>query len=300
MVARVAGQMASALDTAHAAGLVHRDVKPGNILLDNGHAYLSDFGLTKRMASRTDLTAKNDIVGTADYLAPEQIEGRTADGRMDQYALACVVHHSLTGAPPFEGDSDIQVLQAHLTEAPPRVSELRDDLPAEVDDVLARGLAKDPAERFPSASEFSAALATALGVGTPAVEVRERPQLGYVLIGVEEPSTRAVIRAALGRGAAELAEVADAEALLAHARQAAPGLVLLDLSLPGLAVDQIVRELRSEVAERVPVVALAERGRDEQWRAALAAGVDDVLLRPFSAFQLLAKVRDHMPRALER
>src|SRR3954464_13776476 len=100
-VAHVTTQMASALDAAHAAGLVHRDVKPGNILLDGGRAYLTDFGLTKRLASRTDLTSKNDIVGTADYLAPEQIEGGTADGRVDQYALACVVHHSLAGTPPF-------------------------------------------------------------------------------------------------------------------------------------------------------------------------------------------------------
>src|SRR4051794_36063820 len=98
-------QVAAALDAAHASGLVHRDVKPGNILLDGGHAYLSDFGLTKRTASRTDLTAKDDIVGTADYLAPEQIEGATPDGRVDQYALACVAHHALAGAPPFEGDS---------------------------------------------------------------------------------------------------------------------------------------------------------------------------------------------------
>src|SRR3954447_10747533 len=121
-VAHVTTQMASALDTAHAAGLVHRDVKPGNILLDGGRAYLTDFGLTKRLASRTDLTAKNDIVGSSDYLAPEQIEGGAADGRVDQYALACVVHHALTGAPPFAGDSDIQILQAHLSSAPARIS----------------------------------------------------------------------------------------------------------------------------------------------------------------------------------
>src|SRR3954452_7391622 len=167
-VASITRQVASALDAAHAAGLIHRDVKPANILMNGPRAYLSDFGLTKRLASRTDLTAKNDIVGTPDYLAPEQIEGGTTDGRVDQYALACVVHHSLTGKPPFEGDSDIAVLQAHLTDSPPRVSEERDDVPAEVDEVLARGMAKDPGDRFPSASDFATALGTALGVDHPA------------------------------------------------------------------------------------------------------------------------------------
>ena len=121
-----------------------------------------------------------------------------------------------------------------------------------------------------------------------------------MIVAVGEPSTRAVIRAALGRGTADLVEVADAEALLARAAERAPGLVLFDIGLPGPGVDEVVRRLNANGDERVPLVALAERGRDEEWRAALAGGADDVLLRPFSAFQLLAKVRDHMPRALER
>lgn len=144
-VVRISEQMASALDAAHASGLIHRDVKPANILLAGQRAWLSDFGLTKRIASRTDLTAKNDIVGTPDYLAPEQIEGRAVDGRTDQYALACVVHHALTGAPPFERDSDIAIIQAHLTEPPPRVSDQMADVPEAVDEILVRAMAKDPA-----------------------------------------------------------------------------------------------------------------------------------------------------------
>ena len=122
----------------------------------------------------------------------------------------------------------------------------------------------------------------------------------YVMVGVGEPSTRAVIRAALGRGMVSLVEVPDADALVTRAAEGEPALVLLDLALPGLSVDDVVRRLRETARERVPVVALAERGRDEDWRQALAAGADDVLLRPFSAFQLLAKVRDYVPRALER
>ena len=301
-VATVAVQIASALDTAHAAGLIHRDVKPANILLDAGHAWLTDFGLTKRLISSADITAATDIVGTPDYLAPEQIDGRKIDGRVDQYALACVVHHCLAGAPPFERDSDLAILQAHLKDAPPRITQLRPDLPPALDNVLERALSKDASDRFPAASDFAAALVTALGV-EDAVQLEPKQNgsdAGYVMVGVGEPSTRAVIRAALGRGSVPLVEVPDADALVTRAREGEPALVLLDVTLPGLATDEVVRRLRDSARERVPVVALAERGRDEDWRRALAAGADDVLLRPFSAFQLLAKVRDHMPRALER
>jgi DNA-binding response OmpR family regulator len=160
-------------------------------------------------------------------------------------------------------------------------------------------MAKDPADRFPASSDFAVALATALGVDDLA-EVDNGVDDAYVMVGVGEPSTRAVIRAALGRGTVNLVEVADADALVTRAAEGEPALVLLDVTLPGPATDEVVRRLRDAAHERVPVVALAERGRDEDWRRALAAGVDDVLLRPFSAFQLLAKVRDHMPRALER
>src|SRR3954453_1803957 len=168
-VVSITAQVASALDTAHAAGLVHRDVKPANILLDGGHAWLTDFGLTKRLISSADITAASDIVGTPDYLAPEQIDGEPIDGRIDQYALACVVHHCLTGAPPFERDSDLAVLQAHLKDAVPRITEMRPELPSALEHVLARAMAKDPAERFPSANAFAAALATVLGVDDAAL-----------------------------------------------------------------------------------------------------------------------------------
>src|SRR4051794_6175127 len=162
-VANVSVQIASALDIAHAAGLIHRDVKPANILLDGAHAWLTDFGLTKRLISSADITAATDIIGTPDYLAPEQIDGRKIDGRVDQYALACVVHHCLAGAPPFERDSDLAILQAHLNAAPPRITQLRPDLPPALDDVLGRALSKDASDRFPAASNFAAALAMALG-----------------------------------------------------------------------------------------------------------------------------------------
>jgi serine/threonine protein kinase len=116
--APIIAQVASALHAAHERGLVHRDVKPGNVLVDNVRSWLTDFGLTKRIASRTALTAVGRTVGTAAYLAPEQIRGQDVDARTDVYAFACVLYECLTGAVPFERDTDMAVLWAHLEQDP--------------------------------------------------------------------------------------------------------------------------------------------------------------------------------------
>uniref|UniRef100_UPI001F441C26 serine/threonine-protein kinase n=1 Tax=Streptomyces sp. NRRL WC-3742 TaxID=1463934 RepID=UPI001F441C26 len=147
-------QIASALDAAHAHGLVHRDVKPGNVLVAAGtdgehpeHLYLADFGLTKKSLSLSGLTSVGQIVGTLDYAAPEQISGKPLDGRCDQYALACVVFELLAGTPPFRRESDLALLWAHLNDPPPTLHEHRPDLPTPVEAVLARALAKAPDQR---------------------------------------------------------------------------------------------------------------------------------------------------------
>ncbi|MGA5820127.1 protein kinase domain-containing protein [Kitasatospora sp. NPDC094028] len=170
-VDRAAGlalQIASALDAAHEHGLVHRDVKPGNVLVAAGtdsehpeHLYLADFGLTKKSLSLSGLTSVGQIVGTLDYAAPEQISGRPLDGRCDQYGLGCVVFELLAGAPPFRRESDVALLWAHLNDPPPGLRELRPDLPAGVADAVARALAKAPEQRHPSCLRFVAELRAA-------------------------------------------------------------------------------------------------------------------------------------------
>ena len=164
---RIGAQIADALDSAHAHGLVHRDVKPANILVEDGshglRAFLADFGLTKRVAE--DSTRTGELVGTLDYVAPEHVEGRPIDGRSDQYSLACVLYESLVGHKPYQGDSEAAVLWGHVKGAVPRIAAQRPGTTPALDDAVARGMAKDPLERFASCGEL---IATAMGVELPA------------------------------------------------------------------------------------------------------------------------------------
>ena len=189
----IIAQIASALDAAHAHGLVHRDVRPDNILLDASdtadggtsqragdcefdHAYLSDFGMSKGF-SPGQIIATDQFTGTLDYAAPEQIEGRALDGRADLYSLACTAFELLSGIPPFGPDQGLTLMYAQLYALPPSATARRPELPAAVDLVLATALAKDPADRYPSCGRFAGELRAALGLGPggPADPPRSRP-----------------------------------------------------------------------------------------------------------------------------
>src|SRR4051795_2258532 len=160
--ARFVAQIAAALDAAHAAGLVHRDVKPANALLArDDHVYLTDFGLTKRAASGSAMTKTGQMVGTVDYVAPEQVEGTSVDARTDVYSLACVLYHLLTGIVPFDKPTEMAKLFAHVHEDPPRPSDAVPGTPGALDDVVWRGMAKDPAKRFLSAGDLGRAAVAA-------------------------------------------------------------------------------------------------------------------------------------------
>jgi serine/threonine protein kinase len=168
-------QVAKALDAAHGRGLVHRDVKPGNILLVGDHYYLADFGLTKQASSISGLTGTGQLVGTVDYVSPEQVQGKPLDARSDEYALACVTYECLTATTPFERGSEVATLWAHVNDRAPRLSERRAELPRAFDAVLDKALAKDPKGRYASCSEFASALRRALPTAErPALTLRER------------------------------------------------------------------------------------------------------------------------------
>jgi hypothetical protein len=161
-IARIVTDVADALDAAHALGLVHRDVKPANILVsgqpEHEHVYLADFGLTKRLGSVGALTRTGSWVGTPDYVAPEQIQGHVVDCRADVYSLGCVVYEMLTGHVAYEKDTDVAKLWAHVADPPPMPSAQRPDLVHAFDEVVARATAKDPGDRYPTAGDLATAV----------------------------------------------------------------------------------------------------------------------------------------------
>jgi hypothetical protein len=151
---RILGPVGEALDEAHGIGLIHRDIKPQNVLVGaRDHSFLADFGLTKG-TGETSLTRTGHFVGTFDYISPEQINGEHATSASDVYSLAGVLYECLTGAVPFPRSVEAAILYAHVSEPPPRPTEVRPELPGELDDIVARAMAKDPAERHASAGEL--------------------------------------------------------------------------------------------------------------------------------------------------
>jgi len=177
----IVSQCAAALDAAHAEGLVHRDVKPANILLSSegrtpgDRVYLSDFGVTKRLHSGAGLTRTGQFVGTVDYVAPEQIRGEDVDGRADVYSLGCVLFRCLTGSVPFPRATEVGTIYAHLEDPPPSVSELAPAL-AEMGEVVARAMAKSRDDRFATCHELAVAAGRAIGAPPPAPPPTHAPE----------------------------------------------------------------------------------------------------------------------------
>src|SRR5918999_2222054 len=178
--ARVVAQVAAALAAAHGRGLVHRDVKPGNVLIDRPaeleHIYLTDFGIARHLASTKALTKTGAVVGTMDYLAPEQVQGLGADARSDVYSLGCVLFETLTGRVPFPRDNEAAKMFAHMSAPVPSTTEVRPEVPGPLDELAVTAMAKEPEARFQSATEFAEGLLRHAGAGpTPPLPPPAQP-----------------------------------------------------------------------------------------------------------------------------
>src|SRR5262245_25548118 len=201
-------QVAGALDAAHAHEVIHRDVKPANVMVEDGSGriYLLDFGIAKQQGGERGLTQAGVFVGTVDYAAPEQIEAKEITAAADIYAFGGVLYQALTGKKPYERETDVAVMFAHITEPPPKASEARPELPEAIDEVIARAMAKSPDERFPSSREMIEAARAAVGgsvVVAPAPAAAAPPPPPPPRSNLPTPSTPLVGRAE------ELAAVTD-------------------------------------------------------------------------------------------
>ena len=225
------GQVANALDAAHERGLVHRDVKPSNVLLtgppDDEHCYLADFGLSTSTSDRSVADARQ-VVGTIDYVAPEQIRGLEVDGRTDVYSLACLLYECLVGDVPFRRASDVAVIYAHLEDPVPRASERRPTLPAALDAVLQQGTAKLPDQRWQTCAALVEAARSALGDGAATVRVRRRSRRRGIAAALAGVAAAAVALAALllGGGGTALAQSDSLVRIDVRAGEPAEGLAV--------------------------------------------------------------------------
>jgi len=297
-------QLADALDTAHDHGLIHRDVKPANALLDGDRLYLTDFGLTRRVDSTRPLTATGRAVGTAAYLAPEQIRGEPLDRRVDVYALGCVIYQCLAGQPPYLRDTDMLIMWAHVGAEPPMLSAEAPDLPATVDRVIKKALAKAREDRYDTCGEFVMEMKRALNPSQPLPTLppqlhtdgapEKRPR---VLLVTADPGTSLTVEAALRRSRLTLGQAADATGAEARAIKEPPDVVLLDAGLEASGALKLARALRAnETTSRTKIVLLTNQpGRLNMVER--APFVDDYLASPFPPLQLFSTLREHIPEA---
>jgi DNA-binding NarL/FixJ family response regulator len=247
-------QVAGALDEAHRRGLVHRDVKPTNVLIArrNGaeHAFLTDFGLTKRPEDDLGLTKPGFAMGTADYMSPEQARGGDVDARADIYALACLLYKTLTGTVPFDRGSDLEKMWAHVNDEPPSLLDARPELPRALDETVRRAMAKDRDERQETASEFAREALEALAGPAPAAPAAP-PGAMRVVVAEDSVLLRAgVVHLLEAAGFDVVAQAGDAEELMSAVREHRPDVAVTDIRMPPTHSDEglrAAREIRAEL-----------------------------------------------------
>jgi putative two-component system response regulator len=299
--------LASALDHAHSQGVIHRDIKPPNILMNrDGIPILADFGLAQMAAAVTRITATGIVLGTPEYMSPEQATGGEIGPPSDLYSFGIVAYEMLTGRVPFQGDTPVAVLLSHLNKPVPPTLELAGKLSGHVEEVLRRALAKAPDDRFLSASEFVAALtpaawptrersgASGAAHGAANGEApyrnlsRSRPK---VLVVDDGAANRELIEACLAGVDCEIQLAADGPSALKAIEAAPPDLVLLDVQMPGMDGYQVCQRIKADPKLRlVPVVMITALNHSDDRVKALESGADDFMSKPVERVELVARV----------
>ena len=291
-------QIAEGLDAVHTAGLVHRDVKPSNVLIDKtGHVTLLDLGLSSTLARAA---AQTDGSGTPSYMAPEQIGSTRVPialaTRSDVYQLGVTTFELLVGELPFDDDSVVSVFDRHRLETPRPPSVMRREIAPGVDAAMLRALAKDPLERYASASAFAAALTDAAAEPEAPVGEGERGPI-RVLVAEDDQdaltATCATLRGGLASGSS-VTGVADGEAALALAFSEHWDALVLDLNMPRLGGLDVVARLESARENKPYIVVVTAEGGPDDWRWMRGHGVDAILLKPFDGDDLVSMIRRHI------
>ena len=295
--------LAAALDYAHAHGILHRDIKPSNILLQtDGTPVLADFGLARMAGSTRRITASGMVMGTPEYMSPEQAADESIGPASDRYSFAVVAYQMLTGRVPFDAETPAAVLLSHVTRPMPATVELRGELSAHLEDVLRRALAKRPEDRHPSTASFVAALKPAAWVGRtgelPSIALNKskattRSQRSPVVLVVDDgQANRELIEACLAGVDCEVRNAEDGYAALRAIQASAPDLVLLDVQMPGMNGYEVCQRIKASPKFRLlPVVMITSLDRTSDRVQALESGADDYMTKPVDRVELVARVR---------